>query len=336
MAKGVLMKKIRTAAGLAAVLLLAAGTVFTAHAAEKEYRIYVSNNYDTEQTSADDNDDEKVHPLAPEVYSDDYEIIDGPVWSKGLLGWKPGGKVTGTIYVDLESSQADSIGKSRTEILTADDGDNEVEITSVEKYKGDKYEGDSIYRVKFSYQVAAQLGDTRWAGWDSASPTVAKWNGVKYANTYRVVLFDDQGSVVSQVVENATSYDFSQFMTKAQVNYYFEVTAIARNGEQRDYLKDGGPVSSLASAPSNPGITDGTWGDYQQGRRFTRADGSSPADCWELILGKWYYFNSQGYAVTGWSQIGGVWYYMYEDGAMAAGTVTPDGFKVDDSGAWVS
>ena len=67
------------------------------------------------------------------------------------------------------------------------------------------------------------------------------------ANTYRVVLYDDQGSVVSQVVENATSCDFSQFMTKDQVNYYFEVTAIARNGEQRDYLKDGGPVSSLAS-----------------------------------------------------------------------------------------
>lgn len=324
------MKKRQVLAMVTSAVVLAAGAAMTAHAAQKEFKIYVSNNYDTENVSADDNDDEKVHPLAPEVYSDDYEIIDGPTWSKGLLSWTPGKNVTGTIYIDLDSSAAEAIGKSRTEILVEDGEDNEVE-----RYKGDKYEGDSIYRVKFSYQVVAQLGDTVWAGWDSANPTLARWNGVKYANTYRVVLYDDQGSVVSQVVEDATSCDFSQFMTKDQVNYYFEVTAIARNGEQRDYLKDGGPVSSLASAANNPGITDGSWGDYQQGRRFTKADGTVPADCWELILGKWYYFNADGYALTGWNEIGGKWYYMYEDGAMAAGTTTPDGYVVDGSGAWV-
>lgn len=329
------MKKRQAMAVMTAAVLLAAGTAMTSHAAEKEYQIYVSNNYDTQNVSADDNDDEKVHPLAPDVYSDDYEIIDGPSWSKGLLSWTPGKTVTGTIYVDLDSSSAESIGKNRTGMVMADGEDNEVELTSVERYKGSKYEGDNIYKVKFSYQVAAQLGDTTWAGWDSANPTLARWNGVKYANTYRVVLYDDQGSVVTQTVENATSYDFSQFMIKDRVNYYFEVTAIARNGDQRDYLKDGGPVSSLGSASNNPGITDGTWGDYQQGRRFTRADGTNPAGCWERILGKWYYFNAGGYAVTGWNEIDGTWYYMYEDGAMAAGTTTPDGYVVDGSGAWV-
>lgn len=329
------MKKTQMVAALAAAALLAAGTAMTAHAAQKEYQIYVSNNYDTEQVSPDDNEDEKVHPLAPEVYSDDYDVIDGPTWSKGLLSWTPGKNVTGTIYIDMDSSSAEAVSKSRTEILAADGEDNEVEITSVERYKGDKYEGDNIYKVKFTYQVVAQLGDTTWAGWDSANPTLARWNGVKYANTYRVTLYDNQGSVVTQTVENATSYDFSQFMTKEQVNYYFEVTAIAKNGDQRDYLKDGGPVSSLASASNNPGHTDGVWGDYQQGRRYTKADGTIPANCWELILGKWYYFNAEGYALTGWNEIGGKWYYMYEDGAMAAGTSTPDGYVVDASGAWV-
>ena len=58
--------------------------------------------------------------------------------------------------------------------------------------------------MKFKYQVAAQLGETAWAGWDSANPSLARWNAVKYANTYRVVLYDDQGSVVSQLV--AVSY----------------------------------------------------------------------------------------------------------------------------------
>ena len=48
-------------------------------------------------------------------------------------------------------------------------------------------------------------------GWDSATPSLARWNAVKYANTYRVVLYDDQGSVVSQLVEGSTEYDFSPF-----------------------------------------------------------------------------------------------------------------------------
>ena len=52
-------------------------------------------------------------------------------------------------------------------------------------------------------------------------------------------------------------------------------------------------------------------------------------------MGKWYYFNPEGYAVTGWNQIQNTWYYMYEDGAMAAGVTTPDGFQGDDSGAWI-
>ena len=52
-------------------------------------------------------------------------------------------------------------------------------------------------------------------------------------------------------------------------------------------------------------------------------------------MGKWYYFNPEGYAVTGWNQIQDTWYYMYGDGAMAAGVTTPDGFQVDDSGAWI-
>ena len=331
------MKKRDVLRNLAAAAVFSAAFSMTAYGAD--YVIWVSNNYDTEQTSMDDNDDNKIHPLEPDVYSDDYEIIDEPDWSKSVVNWKPGDFVTGTVYVDLDSSLASSIGENRTEFRIGGEERNEVELTSVDRYTGSKFEDDypegKIYRVKFRYQVVAQLGDTSWAGWDEANPTVAKWNPVKYANTYRVTLFDDQGSVVTQKVENATSYDFSQFMTKTGIQYSFTVTAIARNGDQQDYLEDGGPVSSAASADSNPGITDGTWGDYQRGRLFTKADGTHPANCWELINGKWYYFDGEGYAKTGWQQIGGIWYYLYEDGSMAAGCTTPDGYQVDASGAWI-
>ena len=39
--------------------------------------------------------------------------------------------MTGTVYIDLDSSAADAIGKSRTEILVEDGEDNEVEILSL-------------------------------------------------------------------------------------------------------------------------------------------------------------------------------------------------------------
>ena len=52
-------------------------------------------------------------------------------------------------------------------------------------------------------------------------------------------------------------------------------------------------------------------------------------------MSKWYYFNSEGYAVTGWNELDGKWYYMYMDGSMAAGITTPDGYQVGSDGAWM-
>lgn len=63
----------------------------------------------------------------------------------------------------------------------------------------------------------------------------------------------------------------------------------------------------------------------------------------QAIDGKTYYFNEQkdgrlGALLTGWQLINGKWYYFFdrrnsEYGAMAVDTVTPDGFKVGKDGA---
>lgn len=330
------MKRGRFCFTAAAVCLMVFGLSISAQA-KTTYRLEITNQYDTDGTSRDDNDKDRVHPLEPDVEvsegsSDGMELASDVEWSKDPLNWSAGNEVTGTLYLGCTGS----LGRDSLE-LRVTNGRNEAKISSVKKYTGEDYESDlgNVYEVKFKYQVAAQLGETAWAGWDSANPSLARWNAVKYANTYRVVLYDDQGSVVSQLVEGSTEYDFSPFMTKEGVQYYFEVQAIARNGNQQDYLEDGEAVSSLTSGANTPGITDGTWGDYQEGRRFTYEDGTAAADRWERIMGKWYYFNPEGYAVTGWNQIQDTWYYMYEDGAMAAGVTTPDGCQVDDSGAWI-
>lgn len=57
---------------------------------------------------------------------------------------------------------------------------------------------------------------------------------------------------------------------------------------------------------------------------------------WCQINGSWYFFDKSGRMATGWSWIGGKCYYLDpNNGDMLAGSVTPDGFYVDDSGAWV-
>ena len=50
----------------------------------------------------------------------------------------------------------------------------------------------------------------------------------------------------------------------------------------------------------------------------------------------WYYFDDSGAMATGWKEIAGDWYYFQTNGKMSANTTTPDGYRVNASGAWIS
>ena len=55
---------------------------------------------------------------------------------------------------------------------------------------------------------------------------------------------------------------------------------------------------------------------------------------WKLINNKWYFMNNDGVMQKGWVQSNNNWYYLYDNGEMASNTITPDGYKVDQSGKW--
>lgn len=65
-------------------------------------------------------------------------------------------------------------------------------------------------------------------------------------------------------------------------------------------------------------------------------DGDMKTD-WQLVNGKWYYLDPvNGDMKTGWQLVRGKWYYMDEkNGDCLINTVTPDGYRVDENGAWV-
>ncbi|MFT4107064.1 MAG: hypothetical protein QM657_15015 [Lacrimispora sp.] len=56
---------------------------------------------------------------------------------------------------------------------------------------------------------------------------------------------------------------------------------------------------------------------------------------WLFDNNNWYYLEQSGAMNTGWALVNGKWYYLNADGKMAANTVTPDGYKVGDDGAWI-
>ncbi|MBQ2022133.1 MAG: hypothetical protein II213_00265, partial [Lachnospiraceae bacterium] len=58
-----------------------------------------------------------------------------------------------------------------------------------------------------------------------------------------------------------------------------------------------------------------------------------------LLKSEGYYYYRKGVKVTGWVNEGSTWYYMNPDtagceGKMYAAQWTPDGYYVDESGAW--
>lgn len=79
------------------------------------------------------------------------------------------------------------------------------------------------------------------------------------------------------------------------------------------------------------------------------------ANEWQYIDNQWYYFNESGYALQNqwflyknkwywftdkcqmwnneWLKINERWYYFYPDGSLAVNTITPDGYRVDSTGA---
>lgn len=75
------------------------------------------------------------------------------------------------------------------------------------------------------------------------------------------------------------------------------------------YLLDDG------SYPITQKTIEAGWKLDSIGWWYQNADGSYPKSAWQMIDNKYYYFNEAGY--------------------MLADTTTPDGYQVDESGAWI-
>ena len=92
---------------------------------------------------------------------------------------------------------------------------------------------------------------------------------------------------------------------------------------------------------------DGTWyylnadgsmaKDTWIGTYYVDASGSWVIEGWQNNGYGWWYQRANGtYPHNEWEIINGIWYYFDENGYMLADTTTPDGYYVDENGAWIA
>lgn len=129
--------------------------------------------------------------------------------------------------------------------------------------------------------------------------------------------------------------------------------------------------SGYSGGSSSSGAASGAWMQAADGIRwwYRNPDGTWPASGWAQLIWNgrtdWYYFDANGYMVTGWvtdgglkyymhpvsdgtqghmytgwHQIDGIWYYFSDvsdgtRGHLLVNTTTPDGYSVNADGSWV-
>ena len=91
---------------------------------------------------------------------------------------------------------------------------------------------------------------------------------------------------------------------------------------------------------------DGTWyylnadgsmaHDTWIGAYYVDSNGAWIVEGWQQNGYGWWYQRANGtYPAGEWEMINGIWYYFDKNGYMLADTTTPDGYYVDENGAWV-
>lgn len=151
--------------------------------------------------------------------------------------------------------------------------------------------------------------------------------------------------------DNSAAYQNEWLKADGKWYYFQSDSAMATDTWIDNYYVD----ASGVWIPSKEKPTD-KWITSGNRKWYRHADGSYTKNDWEVIDGKYYRFDKDGWMVTGWQKIGNVtyymdkttgerygegwhWidgncYYMNANGEMAADTWI-DGYYVDASGKWI-
>lgn len=218
------------------------------------------------------------------------------------------------------------------------------ELCREEFFAYDKYGYPTNLKPQFFYFVNDPYGYAYYSIYQTNIGLVysaTKYDGtgvVKTLNEFPPIKNDDglygfarlgdfvngSANVYAPTEDNSVTGEFGQVLNK-----YRLVGSLTSNGEfttetnpeskfENTYLYQASsamPDSAYEKLNASKTQTIEGWQQDATGWWYRNADGSYPANTWKEIAGKQYYFGADG--------------YMLHD------TVTPDGYNVDSTGAWI-
>lgn len=174
----------------------------------------------------------------------------------------------------------------------------------------------------------------------------AYWNPVSNAGSYELRVYRDGRVFGDAVTVRSERYScWEKLITPG--TYAVEVRPVNRTDQEvkgewvrsGDLLVDSAMAAAFQGRPvtgENGQVISPVWRQASDGRWwYDWGDGTWPADCWEEIQGKWYFFDPEGYMKTGWFLWEDQWYYCTEKGYMLSDCITEDGYWLGADGAMI-
>ncbi len=204
-----------------------------------------------------------------------------------------------------------------------------------------------------AYSATEEKDYTVSSAWweEDGGAAKAVWEKAESSTKYRVQLYRGTSTVGNPVTTSAASHDFSNAISKKGTGNYSFIVIPVKGGvedaaasdvlevdsdlmsEIKTFLKDKkADAVAAATAPGQERWVMNPNGTYQ----YLKNDGNFiKGDWFQDTDGKWYYFGTNSYMVTGWQKIKNYWYYFGKDGALYVSTMTPDGYTVNQDGVWI-
>lgn len=172
---------------------------------------------------------------------------------------------------------------------------------------------------------------------------IAAWKAIPAAGSYEVRIYRDDKAVGATMVVTTSSCNCREKLQKGNTSYTVRVRPVSRyeSSEKGDWAESAGVYISEEKAAlfrENPEGGSGQWVQVPESGRwwYQNADGTYPANCWQQVGDKWYFFDAEGYMATGWVQWEGKEYYCSESGEMLTNCMTPDAYLVGEDGAKIN
>ena len=169
---------------------------------------------------------------------------------------------------------------------------------------------------------------------------IATWDAIPAAGSYEVRVYRDDKAVGAVMTVSTNTCNCRERMQKGNTAYTVRVRPVSKfdSKEKGDWAESPStyiPEEKAAQFRENPTGGNGEWVQTPENGKwwYRNADGSYPANSWQQIGDKWYFFDAQGYMATGWIQ----WEdYCADTGEMLTNCLTPDSYWVGDDGAKIN